>query len=41
LGHKKQLVKTAESNDNEIIIKEGLKEDDVILLSVPAGEMKK
>jgi multidrug efflux pump subunit AcrA (membrane-fusion protein) len=41
LSYKKQIVKTGESNDNEIIIKEGLKENDVILLNPPADEKKK
>ncbi len=41
LTHKKQIVKTGESNDNEIIITEGLKENDIILLNAPADEKKK
>ncbi len=41
LTHRKQLVKTGESNENEIIITEGLKENDVILLNAPADEKKK
>jgi len=41
LSHKKQIVKTGESNDNEIIITEGLKENDIILLNAPADEKKK
>ncbi|MFN8255818.1 MAG: efflux RND transporter periplasmic adaptor subunit [Bacteroidales bacterium] len=40
LGHKKQPVKTGESNDNEIIITEGLKENDVILLNAPIEAKK-
>jgi RND family efflux transporter MFP subunit len=36
----KQIVTTGESNENEIIIKEGLSPDDQILLSAPENEEK-
>ena len=37
IGKRKQEVKLGKANENEIIILEGLKEDEEVLLSLPEG----
>ncbi len=38
LGLRKQIIETGEANDNEIIIKQGLKKGDIVLLNTPDNE---
>ncbi|MCC5943911.1 MAG: efflux RND transporter periplasmic adaptor subunit [Bernardetiaceae bacterium] len=40
LGLKKQMVKVGKSNENEIVILEGLKEDDMVSLTAPPSSNK-